>query len=320
MGTTKKEIGKYLVIRLRGCKKKVMFIMVVMVCCFGAVAQNATQTITITESKFANPLIEKWTSEYSKVNPGINFKFIKSSNQNEQSDLKLTVNNSAKNEDKLSENQVTVGRLAILPVANVKNKLFDKQLRNGIKQDEFKNIFLGIEPDQFDSDQKTSSQPSFTLYSQTPQSATAKVLVDHFGQSISELGGIIVTGDEKYLIESVLSDSTGVTYGNLSLIYDLNNREPLKGLKILPIDPDNNGRLKKEELVYSNLDQLISFLESSKVKTIPSEDISFTFNKKNNHSLAEDFVNWVRISGQTFNHQYGFLRTSVDKEPALTQK
>lgn len=299
---------------------KATLIIAALVFCFSSQGQNATKTITITGSKFANPLIEKWTSEYIKVNPGIAFKFVKSSDQSDKSDLKLTVNNSKQKEEKSIENQVNVGRLAILPVANDKNTLFDKQIKNGINQEEFKNIFLGIEPDEFDSDQKTTSEPLYTVYSQTPQSATAKVLIDHFGKSVSELAGILVTGDDKYLIESVLSDSTGVSYGNLSLIYDLNNRTPLKGIKILPIDPDNSGRLKKEELVYSNLDQLINFLESSKNKAIPSEEISFSFNKKNSSPLVEDFVNWVKISGQQFNHQYGFLRTNDDKDPALTQK
>lgn len=296
---------------------KAILIMAIMAVCVSLQAQNASKTITISGSKFANPLIEKWASEYSKANSGVTIKFVKNT---EQSELALTVNTPSQSDEKSATKLVNVGRLAILPVANEKNTLFDKQIRNGIKQEEFKNIFLGIETDEFDSEQKSTTEPLYTVYSQTPQSATAKVLIDHFGKSVTELAGILVTGDDKYLIESVLSDSTGVSYGNLSLIYDLKNREPLKGIKILPIDPDNSGRLKKEELVYSNLDQLITFLESSKNKAIPSEEISFSFNKKNSSPLVEDFVNWVKISGQQFNHQYGFLKTSDDKDPALTQK
>lgn len=318
MKTTETGTSKIWKARVSEYLGKATLIITAMVFCISSQAQNATKTITITGSKFANPLIEKWTSEYTKGNPGITFKFVKSSDQSDKSDLKLTVNTSKRNEEKSNDNQVNVGRLAVLPVANEKNTLFDKQIRNGIKQEEFKNIFLGIVTDEFDSEEKSTTEPLYTVYSQTPQSATAKVLIDHFGKSVSELAGILVTGDDKYLIESVLSDSTGVSYGNLSLIYDLNNRTPLKGIKILPIDPDNSGRLKKEELVYSNLDQLISFLESSKNKAIPSEEISFSFNKKNSSPLVEDFVNWVKISGQQYNHQYGFLKTS-DEVPALTQ-
>ena len=299
-----------------GYFRKTTLIITAVAFCISLQAQNANKTITITESKFANSLIEKWASEYSKANSGVTIKFVKNTAPNVQSDLTLTVN--VPSVEKSPTKLVNVGRLAVLPVANEKNTLFDKQIRNGIKQEEFKNIFVGNESDQFDSEKVSAKAPTYTVYSQTPQSATAKVLIDHFGQSTSELGGVIVTGNDKYLIESVLSDSTGVTYGNLSLIYDLNNRKVLEGIKILPIDLDNSGHLKKEELVYNNLDQLISFLESSKNKAIPSNDFCFSFNKKSNNPLVEDFVNWVKISGQQFNHQYGFLKTS-DEVPALTQ-
>ena len=320
MKMTEKKNSNLKKARFSGYFRKTTLIIVATAFCVSSQAQIANNTITIQESKFANPLVEKWVSEYSKVNSGVTIKFVKSTAQNVQIDLTLNVNVPSSDVEKSSTKLVNVGRLAVLPVANEKNTLFDKQIRNGIKQEEFKNIFLSNESDQFDSEKASAKAPTYTVYSQTPQSATAKVLIDHFGQSTAELGGVIVTGNDKYLIESVLSDSTGITYGNLSLIYDLNNREVLKGIKILPIDPDNSGHLKKEELVYDNLDQLISFLESSKNKAIPSDDISFSYNKKTNNPLVEDFVNWVKISGQQFNHQYGFLRSSDDKDPALTQK
>jgi len=317
MKTTETKISKLIKIRVSEYSGKAALTIALLAVCISLQAQNTSKTITIAGSKFANPLIEKWASEYSKANSGVTIKFVKNT---EQSELALTVNTPSQSDEKSTAKLVNVGRVAVLPVANEKNVLFDKQFKNGIKQEEFKNIFLGIVTDNFDSEEKSATEPLFTVYSQAPQSATAKVLIDHFGKSVSELAGILVTGDDKYLIESVLSDSTGVTYGNLSLIYDLNNRAPLKGIKILPIDPDNSGRLKKEELVYSNLDQLISFLESSKNKAIPSEEISFSFNKKNSSPLVEDFANWVKISGQQFNHQYGFLRSNDDKDPVLTQK
>jgi phosphate transport system substrate-binding protein len=316
MKTIEKKISNLLATYISGYIWKAIFINALMIYSFIAVAQNAIQTITISGSKFANPLIGKWTEEYTKANPDIAFKFVKSSDKSVHSDLNLTVNANTSEEGKLSENFVNVGRLAILPVANVNNTLFPKQLKNGFKQDELKNLFLKAE---FDLDTEPTKEPLYTVYTQTPQSATAQVLINHFGQFPSELNGVIVTGDDKYLIESILGDPTGVTYGNLSLIYDLNSREPLKGIKILPIDPDNSGRLKKEELVYDNLDQLITFLESSKNKSIPTDDISLSYDKNNNNPLVADFVNWVKISGQQFNHQYGFLRTN-DKESVLTQK
>lgn len=319
MKTTERLIKKNAATQIYGSVKKAFFFMLALLGYFSTIAQNAPQTITITESKFANLLVEKWVGEYTKANPDITFRFVKNSDQ-AQSDLSLTVNIPNKAEGRSNKNQVTVGRVAILPIANEKNSSFEKQLKNGIKQQELKSIFLRLDQDLFDSEGETANEPLYTVYTQTPGAATAQVLLNHFGQASSDLNGVIVTGDDKYLLESVLVDSTGVTYSNLGQIYDLNKRTPIHGIKILPIDPDDNGRLKKEELIYNNLDQLITFLEASKSKTIPTDDVSFSYNKKNNNPLVEDFVNWVANSGQKFNHQYGFLRSDEEIDRTLTQK
>lgn len=293
---------------------KLLLIMIIMLNYESLQAQKVNQTITISGAQFADPLIKKWTSEYTKANSGVTFKFVKNASQNEVVDLKVKVSKSGKKANGKIEYQVNIGRLAVLPVANVNNTLVSKQLKNGIRQEELKNIFL-----QPDLEEEQTEEVLYTVYTQTSQSVTANVLSDHFGKPASELIGVTVTGEDKYLIESLLNDSTAVTYSNLGLIYDLSSRTPLAGLKILPIDLDNNGRLKKEELIYDNLDQVITFLESNKNSTIPIDDFSFSFNSKNNNPAVSDFVNWVTISGQQFNHQFGFLKTGDEKSRALTQ-
>jgi len=324
METTKRkerEVGTFFDMKFFGIWSKTTLIMAAMMCCVNANAQKVNPVITISGEQFATPLIEKWVTEYTKINPGTKIQVVKNISGKETTDLKLIVKSLEKDEAVKSQDQVDVGRLALLPVTNEKNTLFAKQLKNGIRQGELKNLFLQEEVDSIsEPNEKPSIEPLYTVYTQSPQSVLASVLINHFGKPTSELNGVIVTGDDKYLIESVLEDSTGVSYNNLSLIYDLNKRTPIQGIKILPIDLDNNGRLKKEELIYDTIDQLISYLESSKNKTIPASDISFSFNAKNLDPQAADFVNWVNINGQQFNHQYGFLNSDDDKTKVLTQK
>jgi hypothetical protein len=274
-------------------------------------AQNNNKVITIAGSRFASQLVEKWANEYERANEGVTVKFVKG---DVPCDLTLTVSNDEKNEKK----SIDVGLISVLPVISQKSSIFDKQTKNGVTKEEIKKIFTESESDEFADPQK--SQEVYTIYTQNPQSTTTKVLLNYLGESVSEIPGVIVTGDDKYLIESVLSDSTGVTYGSLGLVYDQVNRLPLKGIRIIPIDPDNSGKLKKEEQVFGNLDNLISFLENTRPKTIPTAYLSFTINKQEPNPQAVDFANWVKISGQQYNHQYGFLKTNDEKDPALTQK
>jgi ABC-type phosphate transport system substrate-binding protein len=291
--------------------RKTAVVLVAGFAAMGLQAQNNVKTITVSTPKFANSLVEKWAAEYSKENPDIAIKFVKA---DVAGDLTLTVNGGEKGDKK----QVNVGLTAVLPVVSDKNIIFGKQLKNGITGDEFRKILFGSELEQSEDD---GSKPvSYTVYTQPAQSATTKVLLSYFGKKEVEIPWVIVTGDDKYLIESVLNDSTGISYGNLGLIYEPASRQPVKGLRILPIDPDNSGKLKKEEQVYSNLDQLVSFLENTRPETIPTSYLSFSINKKETNPLVEDFVNWVKISGQQFNHQFGFLKASDEKDSTLTQK
>ncbi|MEI6141224.1 MAG: hypothetical protein WCP85_18285 [Mariniphaga sp.] len=284
-------------------------------------AQKTEQVITISGSQFANSLVQKWASEYAKEKAGVVFKFVKSSLQNKPTDLKLTVNSLAANDAAAKENFVKVGKIAVLPVANMRNNFFNKQIKNGIRQEELKNIFLQSDGDNGDKQgSEGNGEIPYNVYTQSPQSPTANVLISHFGKTNLGLKGILVTGDDKYLIESVLGDSTGVAYSTLGLLYNLEDRTPIGGIKILPIDPDNNGRLKNEELIYGNLDQLIAFLESSKTKTIPMDGISFSYNSDCNNPALIDFVNWVAVTGQQYNHHFGFLRTNETKYADYSQK
>ena len=307
--------------RILDSSGKVVLFITVTICCLSSMAQKSDQIITISGTQFANPLVEKWVSEYTKANPGVAFKFVKSAPQNKPADLNLTVISLTKNELSANENIVKVGRIAVLPVTNFKNKQFARQLKNGIKQEELKNIFLQGEVDtSSDGGAQQKGELPYTVYTQPSQSATANVLIHHFGKTDTELKGILVTGDDKFLIESLLGDSTAVGYSNLGLIYNLHDRTPLAGIRILPIDPDNNGRLKEDEQVYGNLDKLIVFLESSKNKAVPTEELDFSYNTKNGNPLAVDFVNWVAVTGQQYNHQYGFLQTSDEKYTNVSQK
>lgn len=299
---------------------KKLFFFAVLLCHSVAFAEKNNATITISGAQAAKPLIVKWISEYSKANPGITFEFSKGTVQNQNSDLRLIVNTGEKSEYVSGESTVLIGRMAVLPIISDKNQFFSKQLKNGIRQEELKNIFL--QPGDFTSEGESEQEesPLYTVYNQANQSPVTKVLLSHFGKPNAGLNGVLVTGDDKFLVESVLTDSSGVTYSNLGLIYDLTTRTPVNGIKIIPIDPDNNGKLKKEELVYNNLDQLITFLESSNNKSIPVNDISLSYNVKNNNPLVVDFINWVASSGQQFNHQLGFLKTTDERDRTLTQK
>jgi phosphate transport system substrate-binding protein len=94
----------------------------------------------------------------------------------------------------------------------------------------------------------------------------------------------------------------------LGYVYDLNTRLPVKGIAILPIDINQNGKLDKEEQIYENLDQVINYLENNPdEKGIPTASVNFVFNKSKTNETLKLFLNWVLTEGQKYNHELGFI-------------
>jgi len=292
---------------------------VFMMCCLQSNAQSKDQIISITGTQFTYPLIKRWISEYSKINPELKFKLISDQENSDKADLKIIAHTPEKGEIADNKTLTKVGRIAILPITNEKNKSFTKEFKKGVKQDGLKAIFMK-DARELNQDQKKDKEPEYTVYTKTPQSCAAKVISSYLGYPSDDLNGIYVTGDDSYLITSLLEDSTGVSYNNLGLIYDLDKRIPVSGIKVLPIDLNNNGRLDKEEQIYGDLDQVITYLEDSKSTSIPTDNVSFVADSKQANPEVSNFLNWVKVSGQEYNHKYGFLNNTGSKNSVLTQK
>jgi phosphate transport system substrate-binding protein len=266
-------------------------------------AQAKKSEINIYGTKFTYPLIEKWIAEYGKLQPGVQIHLISNRTKTDSITVKVYAHTLERSEIRENENEATVGRFALLPVTNDRNAIFQKQFKKGFKPENLKDIFLK-KGENWDLDPRDAkNEPKYTVYNKNAQSCISIALANYFGRPASELKGKNINGDEKYLLSAVLRDSTGITFGSLSNIYDQGNRSPIKGIKVLPIDLNNTGKLD----IYGNLDNLLSYLEVAQNKDIPTDYVNFVYNAKNQNPDLEDFIAWIQSKGQDYNHQYGFL-------------
>lgn len=305
-------------LKIRNTVGKGMLVIMAIMCCINTNAQVSKTVITINSTHLTTPLIERWISEYSKLNPSQSFKILHNGETSDKADLNAAVYSNVT--ENAGKSQVKVGRFAILPIVNEKNVSFAKEFKKGVKSDDLKQIFLKNDSETSDSEKNKTKEPEYTVYTKTPQSGLAIAISSFLGRSADDLNGVYVTGDDKYLINSVLEDSTGVTYNNLGLIYDLSKRTVINGIKVLPIDLNGNGKLDKEELIYDNIDQVLTYIESSKKASIPTEYVSFTSDRKSSNPEVQNFINWVKEYGQEYNHQYGFLNVGSSQNLSLTQE
>lgn len=285
---------------------------------FAAETVPAKETIIISGTKFTYPLIEKWIAEYEKTNPGVNIKLVAKTG-NAQSDLNIIAHQPAENELQPNQEIIYAGRYALLPVTNNNNPILSVINKKGLSKKEVDNLFFDVV--DFNSDEPVE-KPKFkaNIYSRENQACASTALAAHFGHLSSEIRGKKVFGDEIYLLSAIKKDSIGLTYNNLGYLYDVNSRSLKDGIALLPVDLKKDAKV----LLNGNLDEVLNVLETSKVETIPVEQIGFVYSEQNNRKEVAEFLKWILTEGQKFNHEKGFLNLNkealAEQESRLSEK
>src|ERR1035437_8329125 len=135
---TVKRLSHNLVVKL----SRNILIVILFAFSFQSFAQSNSQVITITGTQFTYPLIKRWISEYSKINPELKFRLVSDQENSDKADLTIIAHTPEKGEIAENKTLISVGRFAILPITNAKNQSFSKEFKKGVKQDELKAIFI----------------------------------------------------------------------------------------------------------------------------------------------------------------------------------
>ncbi|POY36608.1 hypothetical protein C3K47_09540 [Solitalea longa] len=297
---------------------------------YSAQAQNTTNEIVITGTRFVYPVIEKWITLYKNEHPDVKIRIaVKGTKSADSANLFINAHHLTEAEFSGFET-LAVARYALLPVANSQNKLLSIYGSRGIKTKELKKLFFEkYDPAEPDAEQKPNKQlkgyqPVF--YTRAQKACVPITFSAFYGFEQENLVGEQLGGDDKHLIQAVLNDSAGVTYNVLNFIYDLNTRKVKEGLDIIPLDLNNNGKLDENEQIYGTIDQLISYIETTPNPGLPFEQVTLSYKKEQSNAKSiEEFINWIRAKGQLNNHEFGYallsqkdLQTKVNSSTVKT--
>nr|MBP7472396.1 hypothetical protein [Prevotella sp.] len=255
-------------------------------------------TFSIRTPKFVRPLIERWVSEYNKVNTHANVLIENGIGEN-SSALQLVLDDNS-----VSDGNAVVyfGQYAILPVTTRGSEAEHIIGGKALNDKKLKNLyFRQNELDALENGKK--KVVDVNVYAGNSKSSVSKIYASYLGEDDANYRGKRISGDDAFLNIAISKDVKGVTINALPNIFDLQSRKLKSNLVILPLS------MKKEyaDDLSSNadLDKTISLLENEKIEGVPIEKIGFSFDM--NNSTIRDFVNWIISNGTTLNHAYGLL-------------
>ena len=276
----------------------------------GNSSNNSSNVRYVKAPRFARPLLEKWISEYSKTQPGIEFQIAKGGQ--DDIDLNVVFDNQGVNTEGFSRAVVYFGEFAVLPItasgSEAAKVLEGKHLNSKkLKQLYFLN-------DDFDEDVKKIKQfEKLVIYSGSNATSVTSSFAHNFGEESSNFRGKRISGDDLFLTTALTKDPLGVSFNALPNIFDLKSRHIKSNLSIIGIDVKKS--LESSFSDNATLDDLIGVLEEGKVQEVAVEKIGVSYNQADD--AVNQFLQWVLTAGVKYNHEFGLL--NLDNKLAQVQ-
>lgn len=262
----------------------------------------AASTYYINAPRFVRPLIEKWISEYKKVDSRANFAIAKTAETKGKSALNIQLKETSADND-LTQRTVYFAEYAILPVAGKNSDAAKALTKQELNNKSIKNLFF--EKDDFEELGKADKKAAaYVVYTGNGAQSISTEVASHYGKDASTFRGKRIVGDDLFLNTAIVKDPQGITFNAAPNLYDLQTRKLKSDLVLLPIDVDKNQRAAFAE--EATVDDLIRVLEANKDGNIPVERIGFTY--QDGDSNLTNFIAWILQEGATYNHEYGLLQ------------
>ena len=290
---------KKVILNVKEAKSKVTTLLLtgLMCCPMMSLAQNLQ--INVSDAQFTRQMMERLIKEYNKVNPEFTATVV---DTREKADASVSLSG--------QDDVNSIGRFAILPIANSENELLrNKKVVKGLSNKLKHQIFVERDLlEELDAEEEGEKQLPGTVYSLTGSHAITTTLVARdLSITPNRVKGKKILGSEENLISAVRSHQDAIAFNVASLAYDSNTYQPVEGLTVLATDLDGNGRISDEERsVISSLDKLTDYLDKLPHTGLPIGNISI---KTDNQELRR-FVDWAATEGQGYLSPYGFLKAN----------
>jgi len=288
----------------------------------GFSAQNTSPryegTITMSGAFALYPMAVKWTEEFRKIHPEVRLDIGAGGAGKGMTDaLTTAVDIGMVSRDIYPEEiqrgawYVAVTKDAVVPTLNAKNPLVNSIVQQGITKEKARNIWVTEEittwNDFLDEEPKTKQMLPIRLFTRSDACGAAKTWAKYFGASQEDLTGVGVYADPG-VANAVQKEPLGIGYNNINYAYDMNSGEPFPGLRVLPLDLNENGSIDPDEQFYGHRSTLLNAIADGVYPSPPARDLYFVSQGVPERPVVREFIRWVLTDGQQYVPESGYIR------------
>lgn len=281
--------------------------------------EKSTGQISISGAFALYPMVIRWADEYKKINPGVRFDISAggagkgiSDALNNMVEIGMVSREIYPEELKKGAFPIAVTKDAVVAVVSESNPALNDIMTKGLKKDAANNIWITGRYTTWAQAFGAKSATPIHIYTRSDACGAAEMWAKFFGKKQEDLLGVGVFGDPG-LAQAVKKDPLGIGYNNIGYAYDATTRQQIKGLKVVPVDLNNNGKIDSDEDFYGSMNDIIAAIASGKYPSPPARELYFVMkgSPKNNKVLTQ-FIRWVLSDGQKFVNEAGYI--SLPKE------
>jgi phosphate transport system substrate-binding protein len=208
--------------------------------------------------------------------------------------------------------KIAVAKDAVFPTINSDNPAMDQVLKKGLTKEQFRQLFTGEDQKSWNQFEGISNPDKINVYTRSDACGAAAMWASFFNKEQEDLRGTGVFGDPG-MADAVKKDKNGVGYNNLIYVYDMKTNKPVEGLKLIPVDLNDNRVIDPEENFYNTMDDAMEAIQLGTYPSPPARDLYLISKGYPTNTLVKTFLGFILTEGQKFVSEGGYIKLDENK-------
>ena len=270
-------------------------------------------TISVSGAFALFPMMQVWAEEYSKLHPNVTFDVQGGGAGKGMTDMlsgavDIAMLSREARKEELDQGSFLVPAAidAVIPTINAKNPVAEKLLATGITPKLAAKIWMTGEITTWGQVVGTSDTTKINVYTRSDASGAGEVWSKYLGGKVQDdLKGTGVNGDPG-VAEAVRQDPAGIGYNNIAFAYDLSTNKQVEGIRVIPLDVNEDGTISDAEALYTDRAVLNKAIAEKRFPYPPARLLYLVTKGKPSPAIHEFFL-WMLSDGQKLVNNAGFV-------------
>jgi len=281
--------------------------------------QSHEGTITISGAWALYPMAVKWAEEYQKIYPKVKIDIAAGGAGKGMADclagaVDIGMISRDINPAEIEKGAwwVSVTKDAVVATINEDNPALKELLAKGVRRQGFIDIWITGQIKNWGQVTAGDTPDEIHVYTRSDACGAAETWANFLGKKQEDLLGVGVYGDPG-LADAVTKDRLGIGFNNVNYAYDTKTKQQIKGIRVIPIDFNDNGAVDEGENFYDSRDKIIEAIATGRYQSPPARALHFAAGGKPKNAVVLEFIRWVLTDGQKYVPESGYINLSQTK-------